>query len=174
MARPCRCWRSLIALVGIVAGLYPAMLLAAYQPAQVLASARTPAGGRMGTRPAQSSGPASIRQRHLLRDLHAGDRQAGVVPAQRRSRLRPRRPDHRREPRLGKELMPLSRRDPGLRCAGYRASASATVSDREPDSDSTAFYFSVWRPWHDPGRHPSLVGTRIRWTRLLRDLWHPS
>ena len=36
--------------VGLGAGLYPAMVLTAYRPAQVLASTRTPGGGRMGGR----------------------------------------------------------------------------------------------------------------------------
>ncbi len=36
--------------VGIVAGLYPAFVLAAFQPAAVLASARAPGGGRTGAR----------------------------------------------------------------------------------------------------------------------------
>jgi putative ABC transport system permease protein len=40
----------LIMVVGLGAGAYPAVLLANYRPATVLASARTPAGGRMGAR----------------------------------------------------------------------------------------------------------------------------
>jgi putative ABC transport system permease protein len=40
----------LIIVVGLGAGAYPAVLLANYRPATVLASARTPAGGRMGAR----------------------------------------------------------------------------------------------------------------------------
>ena len=44
-------WLLLVVLVvGLGAGAYPAILLANYRPASVLASARTPAGGRMGTR----------------------------------------------------------------------------------------------------------------------------
>jgi putative ABC transport system permease protein len=38
----------LILVVGTVAGIYPALILSSYQPASVLASARTPAGGRGG------------------------------------------------------------------------------------------------------------------------------
>ena len=37
-------------IVGIIAGLYPAFVLARFQPAAVLASARAPGGGRAGTR----------------------------------------------------------------------------------------------------------------------------
>jgi putative ABC transport system permease protein len=40
----------LVLAVGLGAGCYPAMLLAAYRPAAVLASGRAPAGGRKGTR----------------------------------------------------------------------------------------------------------------------------
>ena len=39
----------LVLVVGSAAGAYPAILLAAFNPAMVLASARTPAGGRLGT-----------------------------------------------------------------------------------------------------------------------------
>jgi putative ABC transport system permease protein len=41
---------GVVVVVGLGAGLYPAVLLANYRPATVLASARAPAGGRMGTR----------------------------------------------------------------------------------------------------------------------------
>ncbi|WP_242098621.1 ABC transporter permease [Sphingomonas sp. CROZ-RG-20F-R02-07] len=41
---------ALVLIVGIMAGLYPAVLLARFPAAAVLASARTPGGGRTGTR----------------------------------------------------------------------------------------------------------------------------
>jgi putative ABC transport system permease protein len=41
---------GLILVLGVGAGFYPALLLAAYRPAAVLASARTPSGGRKGSR----------------------------------------------------------------------------------------------------------------------------
>lgn len=41
---------ALVLIVGILAGLYPAMLLAQFPAAAVLASARAPGGGRAGTR----------------------------------------------------------------------------------------------------------------------------
>lgn len=41
---------AFIVLVGLLAGLYPAFVLAGFKPAQVLASSRTPAGGRMAIR----------------------------------------------------------------------------------------------------------------------------
>ena len=159
----------LIALVGIVAGLYPAMLLAAYQPAQVLASARTPAGGRMGTRlrnllvllqfaSAICFAICTLvidKQASFLRNADRGFDRDGLIIV---------------ESLASKELMPLQgvildalRRVPGV--------ASATVSDREPDSDSTGSTSGVWRPGMT-GRHPSLVYENTR-TRLLRDLWHP-
>ena len=40
----------LVLVVGGIAGLYPAFLLSSFRPAAVLASARAPGGGRMGTR----------------------------------------------------------------------------------------------------------------------------
>jgi putative ABC transport system permease protein len=41
---------GIIGLVGVCAGLYPALILSRFQPAAVLASARTPGGGRSGAR----------------------------------------------------------------------------------------------------------------------------
>ncbi|MGC1301234.1 MAG: FtsX-like permease family protein [Caulobacteraceae bacterium] len=41
---------ALVALVGVGAGLYPAVVLSQFQPAAVLASARAPGGGRSGAR----------------------------------------------------------------------------------------------------------------------------
>jgi len=39
-----------VVIVGVAAGAYPALLLSRFQPAQVLAAARTPGGGRSGAR----------------------------------------------------------------------------------------------------------------------------
>jgi putative ABC transport system permease protein len=41
---------GLCAVVGLVAGVYPALVLSGFRPAAVLASARTPGGGRAGAR----------------------------------------------------------------------------------------------------------------------------
>jgi putative ABC transport system permease protein len=41
---------GLCVLVGLVSGLYPALVLSGFRPASVLASARTPGGGRAGAR----------------------------------------------------------------------------------------------------------------------------
>jgi putative ABC transport system permease protein len=41
---------ALVAVVGVAAGFYPALLLSRFQPAAVLASARGPGGGRAGSR----------------------------------------------------------------------------------------------------------------------------
>lgn len=41
---------ALVLAVGLAAAIYPAFMLSAYQPAQVLASSRTPSGGRFGAR----------------------------------------------------------------------------------------------------------------------------
>ncbi len=40
----------LVVIAGVLAGVYPALVLSAFQPAAVLASARTPGGGRSGAR----------------------------------------------------------------------------------------------------------------------------
>ena len=40
----------LVVLVGVVAGIYPAIVLSRFPAAAVLASARSPGGGRAGTR----------------------------------------------------------------------------------------------------------------------------
>ncbi len=40
----------MVLVVGVVAGIYPALVLSRYQPAAVLASARAPGGGRAGAR----------------------------------------------------------------------------------------------------------------------------
>lgn len=40
----------LVIVIGTVAGIYPALVLSSFQPAAVLASARTPGGGRSGAR----------------------------------------------------------------------------------------------------------------------------
>ncbi len=144
---------ALVVLVGIAAGLYPAMLLAAYQPAQVLASARTPAGGRMGTRLRQllvllqfaSAICFAIctlvidEQAAFLRNADRGFDRDGliIVGSLASAELMPRQA----------VILDALRRVPGV--------VSATVSDREPDSDSTGST-SVWRPGL-PGRSPSLV-----------------
>ncbi len=41
---------ALVAIAGVLAGVYPALVLSSFQPAAVLASARTPGGGRSGAR----------------------------------------------------------------------------------------------------------------------------
>ena len=143
----------LVVLVGVVAGLYPAMLLAAYQPAQVLASARTPAGGRLGTRlrnllvllqfaSAICFAICTLvidEQASFLRNADRGFDRDGLIIV---------------ESFASAELMPRQgvildalRRVPGV--------LSVTASDREPDSNNTGST-SVWRPGQ-PGRSPSLV-----------------
>ncbi len=41
---------ALVVIAGVLAGVYPALVLSSFQPAAVLASARTPGGGRSGAR----------------------------------------------------------------------------------------------------------------------------
>ena len=143
----------LVVLVGMVAGTYPAMLLAAYQPAQVLASARTPAGGRMGTRLrnllvlVQFASAICFAictlvidgQASFLRNADRGFDRGGliIVGSLSAAELKP----------MQGVILDALRRVPGV--------VSATASDREPDSDSTGST-SVWRPGQ-AGRHPSLV-----------------
>lgn len=45
---------GVLLLFGLAAGLYPAVILSSFQPAQVLAASRTPSGGRSGSRVRES------------------------------------------------------------------------------------------------------------------------
>ena len=82
-----------MAAVGVGAGLYPAAVLSGYRPAQVLASARTPGGGRAGGRVrevlvvgqfaiaiafAAATGIISVQMRYL-RTADLGFRRDGLI-----------------------------------------------------------------------------------------------
>jgi len=144
---------ALVVLLGLVAGFYPALMLAAYRPAAVLAAARTPAGGRMGARVrnilvlAQFASAIAFAictlvinaQAVFLRNADRGFDRQGLILVQSLS---------------AEELLPRQnvivdalRRVPGV--------ISATTSDREPnstDSDST----SVKIPGH-VGPDPAML-----------------
>lgn len=144
---------GLVLLVGVVAGLYPAWLLAAYQPAQVLASARMPAGGRMGARLrnllvlAQFASAIAFSistlvidgQAAFLRNAARGfDRQGLIIVASVSA-----------QELMGRQaaILDAMRGVPGV--------VSATVSDREPNSNSTSATGIRWPGMVGP--HPSIV-----------------
>lgn len=126
----------LVVIVGLGAGIYPSMLLAAYRPAAVLASARTPTGGRAGIRlrnllvlvqfvSAIAFAICTLvidAQASFLRNADRGfDRQGLIiVEGTESSELLARQ----------NVIMDALRRVPGV--------VAATLSDREPDSSSTS------------------------------------
>jgi putative ABC transport system permease protein len=79
--------------VGLAAGVYPALVLSRYQPAEVLASARTPGGGRSGARLREAlvivqftiaiaftiATSVIIAQTHYVRGADLGFRRDGLV-----------------------------------------------------------------------------------------------
>jgi len=122
-------------VVGLGAGCYPALLLASYRPSVVLASARTPAGGRMGTNlrnllvllqfiSAIAFAICTLvidAQAELLRSADRGFERPGLIIVRSLSA-------HELQPR---QIALLS----ALR--GVTGVTAATISDRQPDSDDT-------------------------------------
>jgi putative ABC transport system permease protein len=122
--------------LGLGAGFYPAVLLAAYRPAQVLAAARLPAGGKMGGRLrqilvlVQFTGAIAFaictlvidRQADFLRNADRGFDREGLIIVK----------SFRAKPLMTKQLAILDtlRAVPGV--------IAATVSDREPNSNSNS------------------------------------
>ncbi|MGI4744769.1 MAG: ABC transporter permease [Janthinobacterium lividum] len=147
----------LVVVVGLGAGIYPSMLLAAYRPASVLASARTPTGGRAGMRlrnllvlmqfvSAIAFAICTLvidAQASFLRNADRGfDRQGLIiVEGTQSSELLSRQ----------NVIMDALRRVPGV--------VAATLSDREPDSASTNMT-GVGRPGL-VGPAPSFVFEKI-------------
>jgi putative ABC transport system permease protein len=128
-------WLMLVvAVVGLGAGAYPAVLLANYRPAAVLASARAPAGGRLGAKlrnllvllqfvSAIAFGICTLiinAQASLLRNADRGFDRNGliIVKSLRAEELRPQQV----------AILNALRGVPGV--------VSATLSDREPASDT--------------------------------------
>jgi len=126
----------LVILLGGVAGFYPAILLAAYRPALVLASSRTPSGGRMGTRLRgllvliQFVGAISFaictlvidRQSAFLRDAGRGFDRNGLIIV-----------ESLQAPELVSRqnvILDAFRRVPGV--------VAVTQSNREPDSEDSS------------------------------------
>jgi putative ABC transport system permease protein len=126
----------LVVLVGLGAGAYPAILLANYRPAAVLASARAPAGGRLGTRlrailvVAQFASAIGFaictlvidRQAAFLSSADRGFDRNGliIVASLRAAELQSRQ----------LTILDALRRVPGV--------TAATLSDREPDSNNNS------------------------------------
>jgi putative ABC transport system permease protein len=84
---------AVVALLGLGAGVYPALVLARFQPAAVLASARTPGGGRGGARIREAlvatqfaiavaftiATAVILTETHYLRHVDLGFRRDGLV-----------------------------------------------------------------------------------------------
>ena len=147
-------WLALVVLVvGIGSGLYPALLLASYRPATVLASSRQPSGGRLDQRLrsllvltqfvcAIAFGICTIvidAQSSFLRRADRGfDRQGLILVTSFAAReLQP----------LQNVVLDAFRRVPGV--------TSVTVSDREPDSASTSNEAVIPPGWIGPP--PTLI-----------------
>lgn len=126
----------IILALGLGAGFYPAVLLAAYRPAQVLAAARLPAGGKMGGRLRQIlvlvQFTAAIafaistlvidRQADFLRNADRGfDRQGLII-------VKSFRASNLKTKQLA--ILDTLRAVPGV--------VSAALSDREPNSNSNS------------------------------------
>ncbi len=143
----------LVAVVGLVAGFYPALMLAAYRPAAVLAAARTPAGGRMGTQVrnllvlTQFASAIAFAictlvinaQAKFLRDADRGFDRQGLILVQSLAA----------DELLSRQnvILDTLRHVPGV--------IAATASDREPDSTSTSGT-TVLPPGH-VGVNPHLI-----------------
>jgi putative ABC transport system permease protein len=135
----------LVVVVGIGAGLYPALVLASYAPARVLAASRMPSMGRMGTRVrailvgaqfvfAIGFGICALvmdLQVAHLRTADRGFRQDGLLIVNMRD-------DALRPHQLA--LLDAFSRMPGI--------VSVTQSDRTPGSDYTSIE-PFWRPGDD-------------------------
>ena len=124
---------GVVVVVGLGSGLYPALLLAAYRPATVLAAVRSPAGGRLGAQLRQMLVLAQFAtaiafavctlvidaQATLLRKADRGfDRQGMIIVQSLEAKELVGRQD---------AILDVLRAVPGV--------VSVTRSDREPDSD---------------------------------------
>jgi putative ABC transport system permease protein len=124
---------GLCVVVGLLAGVYPAIVLSGFRPASVLASARTPGGGRAGARVRQvmAVGQFAIAiclmictsvifaQTEFVRNADLGFRRDGLIIVQGLGEQQV-RPDRR-------NLLEAFRNVPGV--------VAATVSDRRPATD---------------------------------------
>ena len=144
---------AIILLLGLGAGAYPALLLSAFNPARVLASAKLPSGGRMGRRLRlalvlmQFTGAIAFAictmvidvQADFLRSADRGFQRDGliIVRSLGADNLRPRQ----------NAILDQFRTVPGV--------VAVTKSDREPDSSSTSGT-SVKIPGHT-GPDPSPI-----------------
>lgn len=125
---------GLCVLVGLVSGLYPALVLSGFRPASVLASARTPGGGRAGARVREGLAVFQFAiaitlmactavifvQMNYLRHADLGFRRDGLIIVE----------------GLGNPLVAHSMR---ALVEGFRSQpgvVSATASDRRPATDS--------------------------------------
>ncbi|MDQ2878215.1 MAG: transporter, partial [Pseudomonadota bacterium] len=143
-------------LVGVGAGLYPAMVLSRFPAASVLASARTPGGGRTGAKLREG---LVIAQFALAIAFLIG---TGVLFAQ-TAHVRNTDLGFRREGMIivpGLELRDLSDAQRAAIMTAYRAlpmTVSATIADTAPADTSYQNSSTMYRPGQNASTAPSIT-----------------
>jgi len=131
--------------MGLLSGIYPAFVLAAFQPAQILASSRSPSGGKLGMRVREAlvvlqfaaviaffvMTTGFMRQLDHMRSSDLGFRREGlfVVPSTY---------DWAVTPPMLHSILAAFRATPGV--------TAVTVSDGAPGDDNESDWDRVWRP----------------------------
>ncbi|GAA4775621.1 ABC transporter permease [Stakelama sediminis] len=150
---------AMVLVVGLIAGLYPAAILSRYRPARVLAAARTPDGGRNGTRLRQAlivaqfaiaiafgiSTSVMIAQVAHVRMADPGFQRQGLIIV--RSFF-----DGSLDHAAQNDLMRAFRATPGV--------TSATVAQNAPGDQFTTNGDTVWLPGK-PTVKPSMMTVQI-------------
>ncbi|MFT8776843.1 MAG: ABC transporter permease [Gluconacetobacter liquefaciens] len=161
----------LVAVIGgVCAGAYPSWLLSRFRPAAVLASARLPGSGRLGSRLREGLVVVQFafaitltictlviwRQTHLLQTMDRGYRPSGL--------LVDRLPDEPSARQRQQRLADLIRGVPGI--------TGVTISDNAPGGGPSRISYAATRPGHQKDVSILLVGTQpstlpLFGTRLL-------
>jgi putative ABC transport system permease protein len=148
---------GVVLVIGLGAGLYPALILSRFGPAAVLASARTPGGGRMGARVREGLVVAQfaiaiafivcttvlLSQTRYIQTASLGFRRDGIILVKSFG-------DSELSDSQRSALMDIFRGLPGI--------TSATQSDTAPGQDSNNNSDTMTRPGL-PGPPPSITWT---------------